>query len=228
MFKIENKLFHFDSSFISSYPSCCFIGMDEVGRGALAGPVIACAFTWRNNFFKSGKKKNLIKLLKDLNDSKQLTRIKRNELFKHLVELGYYALGYSSVLEIEKLNILNATFLAMNRAFNGLVEKYTKQVGVLDEPYLLIDGNKFNPLINCRQLPIVRGDANSSLIASASIIAKVYRDSLMFRLSKVKQFNCFGWNSNVGYGTLVHRKAIRKHGLTPLHRKLFVRKIFSS
>lgn len=201
---------------MKSFPSYSFVGIDEVGRGALAGPVIACAFSWKRKNFKNKNIAN--ELLFKLNDSKQLTKKSRSELYEILITLGYYSLGYASVKEIETLNILNATFLAMKRAFDGLKE-------LVKESYLLIDGNKFNPLINCKQLALVDGDANSSVIAAASIVAKVYRDSLMHKLAKGENYKPFHWGSNVGYGTLVHRKAIKKYGLTPLHRKLFVRKI---
>ncbi|MBI1857650.1 MAG: ribonuclease HII [Candidatus Melainabacteria bacterium] len=200
-----------------------FIGIDEVGRGALAGPVVACAFTWKyKDYLKIGN--TYLRSLSDLNDSKELTRCKRKELFKPLTKVGKYALGYASVLEIEKLNILNATFLAMKRAYEALKSLLNKKDF---NSYVLVDGNKFNPFINCRQLPIIDGDAKSSLIASASIIAKLYRDSLMERLSLSDKFNLYGWHTNVGYGTREHKIAIRQHGITPLHRKLFVRKALS-
>ncbi|MBI2995975.1 MAG: ribonuclease HII [Candidatus Melainabacteria bacterium] len=201
-----------------------FIGIDEVGRGALAGPVIACAFSWKNCKNTFEELHNLKVLLK-LNDSKQLNVKERKKLYKSLIKLGDFSLGYASVLEINKLNILNATFLAMKRAFDGLIKSIENN---FLEPFILIDGNKFNPYINCRQLSIIGGDAKSALIASASIIAKIYRDMLMKKLSKHKKFKLYRWNRNVGYGTLFHRTAIKKHGLTPLHRKLFVRKVLNT
>jgi ribonuclease HII len=217
----QNNLFKFDNYVNNKLNSCYLIGIDEVGRGALAGPVIACAFSW-DYHIKS--KKSLPTLFKKLNDSKQLTRQIREELYVDLIKHGVYAVGYASVLEIEGMNILNATFLAMKRAF----EKFQiKNVSSDIEPYLLIDGNKFNPYINCRQLSIIDGDAKSSVIAAASVIAKVYRDRLMGKISSLDKFKKYGWNRNAGYGTAFHQKAIRKHGLTPLHRKLFVRNIFN-
>ena len=214
----RNKLIQFDNSFYKAFTDYQLIGIDEVGRGALAGPVIACAFLWKDNvdiemYWNTP--------LQNLNDSKQLDKVERKKIYDLLIKLGCFGIGYGSVLEIEKLNILNATFLAMKRAFDELIKKINPPD---KEPYLLIDGNKFNPYINCRQVPIIGGDAKSSLIASASIIAKVHRDALMHKISKSKKFNRFGWRTNVGYGTRSHRDAIRKHGLTPLHRKLFVRK----
>ncbi len=216
-----SKLVKFDNNINSTYKNRILIGIDEVGRGALAGPVIACAFFWKVDLKKIPKLE--CKKLYKLNDSKQLNSKERNELCTYLKKYGNYSLGYASVREIEKLNILNATLLAMKRAYEKLISLPEEISSFL--PYVLIDGNKFNPYINCPQLPIVNGDAKSSVIASASIIAKVYRDELMERISKSKKYKRFGWNKNVGYGTLSHRNAIKENGLTPLHRKLFVRKV---
>ena len=215
-----SKLVKFDNNINSAYKNRILIGIDEVGRGALAGPVIACAFSWKIDIGKTNKSN--YKKLSKLNDSKQLSPKDRNELCKHLKKHGNFSLGYASVQEIEKLNVLNATFLAMKRAY----EKLISLMGEINH-YVLVDGNKFNPYINCPQLPIIEGDAKSSLIAAASIIAKVYRDELMGRISKSKKYKCFGWNKNVGYGTAFHRNAIKENGLTPLHRRLFVRKILA-
>lgn len=217
------KLLDFDADIAKIHKEVCLIGIDEVGRGALAGPVIACAFAWKENILNIPKRYN--KLFSKLNDSKQLTSEERNILFKDLVIYGDFSLGYASVLEIEKHNILQATYLAMRRAFDGFVLQKQEPSKKLS-PYLLVDGNKLNPFINCRQVSIIQGDTKSSLIASASIIAKVYRDMLMHRISKDEKYEHFGWQRNVGYGTASHCRAIKKHGLTPLHRKLFVRKIF--
>ncbi len=216
------KLLDFDKHIIRAYKNYSLIGVDEVGRGALAGPVIACAFSWR---IKLGKVSTHKKLLK-LNDSKQLNAKERTELCLHIKKYGNYSLGHASVQEIEKLNILNATFLAMKRAYEKLLLVLSESVD--SKPYVLIDGNKFNPYINSLQLPVIEGDAKSSVIAASSIVAKVYRDELMSKVSKLKNFESFGWNKNVGYGTAYHRNAIKKNGLTPLHRKLFVRKVLAA
>lgn len=215
------RLVKFDSEIARSKNEYCFVGIDEVGRGALAGPVIACAFSWKESILNLPKEYS--KLFHKLNDSKQLTSKDRDSLFNTLTIYGDYALGHASVLEIEQLNILQATYLAMKRAFDEFLPKRCNK----QSPFLLIDGNKFNPFINCVQIPIIDGDTKSSLIASASIIAKVYRDSLMNRISRDKKYKSFGWYTNVGYGTNAHCKAIKKYGLTPLHRKLFVRKILA-
>ena len=214
-------LLEFDNLLNKSFTGYYFVGIDEVGRGALAGPVIACAFLWKDNV---DVRVYCNTPLQNLNDSKQLDQTERKKIFNQLIKLGNFAIGYGTVIEIEKFNILNATFLAMKRAFDKLVLKINNN-GL--KPYVLVDGNKFNPYINCRQLPVIHGDAKSSVIASASIIAKVYRDTLMHKISKSKKFNKFGWRTNVGYGTPYHRQAIKKNGVTPLHRKLFVRKVLS-
>ena len=218
------KLLEFDNYINSAYKKRILIGIDEVGRGALAGPVIACAFFWKVDF-KKNNKSNYKKLYK-LNDSKQLNSKERNELCEQLKKYGNYSLGYASVQEIDKLNVLNATLLAMKRAYEKLISLLEETSALL--PYVLIDGNKFNPYINCPQLPIIGGDAKSSVIAAASIIAKVYRDELMGKISKSKKYKHFGWNKNVGYGTAFHRSAIKENGVTPLHRKLFVRKVLAA
>lgn len=215
-----SELLDFDKTLLKSYTNCILIGIDEVGRGALAGPVIACAFSWRRGVYAKIRNTYFKDLLK-LNDSKQLTKEEREELYKSLIKLGDYSLGYASVLEIEKVNILNATFLAMKRAYDGLINNFNNNKSTC----VLIDGHKFNPFINSLQLPVIDGDAKSSLIASASIIAKVYRDSLMYKLSRLKQYKKFGWNKNVGYGTNYHMNAIRKNGATPFHRPHFLRKL---
>lgn len=212
-------LVEFDSELSKLYTNHRFVGIDEVGRGALAGPVIACAFSWKSNLLRKTKS-SFPKALYILNDSKQLSRQERQNLYLPLKKSGVFAIGYASVCEIEKLNILNATFLAMKRAYDNL-----QAVLGENEYYVLVDGNKFNPYINCMQLPIVDGDTKSSLIAAASVIAKVYRDNLMQKISLLSKYKKYGWNRNVGYGTKTHINAIEMCGLTPFHRKLFLRKI---
>ncbi len=216
----KNKLIEFDILFSKKHKDYSFIGVDEVGRGSLAGPVVACAFMWKKKISLFGKELDKY-ILEKLNDSKQLKKNEREKLSLLLPAVGYFALGYASVLEIEKLNILNASLLAMRRAFDSLVEKINEKDL---KTFVLIDGNKFNPYINSMQLPLVKGDSISSLIAAASIIAKVYRDDLMNRIGKLKEYKSFDWHKNSGYGTAGHRQAIKKNGVSPLHRKLFVRK----
>lgn len=214
------ELLSFDKEIAKTSKSFYFIGIDEVGRGALAGPVIACAFLWKN-MDRFASNKTFINKMSKLNDSKQLSSREREKLFQQLIKYGEYSLGYGSIKEIEKLNILNATFLAMKRAYESLL---TKLDLTNDKTYVLVDGNKFNPFINCRQLPLIDGDTKSSLIAAASVVAKVYRDEIMQRIARLKNCRVFGWKKNVGYGTYKHRRAIKKHGVTPFHRKKFVEK----
>lgn len=213
------ELIKFDSGLKKSYKDYYLVGIDEVGRGPLAGPVVACAFCWKKNKHPVFKGKSPSSLLK-LNDSKKLTADERDSLYIELEELGVFEIGKASVEEIDELNILNATYLAMKRAFEKLVKKQK-----LKSTYTLIDGNKFNPYINSLQLPVVSGDAKSSVIASASIIAKVTRDEEMQKLGRQKKYKEYDWESNVGYGTKKHLDAIRQHGPTKLHRKLFIRNV---
>ena len=218
------ELTKFDADIKKSYKDYCLIGIDEVGRGSLAGPVLACAFSWKKNNipnFKGAVPNSLIKL----NDSKKLNPLERDSLFIELQELGHYAVGSASVEEIDKLNILQATYLAMRRAYEKLLKKIRIKSSVT---YVLIDGNKFNPYINSMQLPIIGGDAKSSVIASASIIAKVTRDEEMKKIGKQKKYKNYDWENNVGYGAPNHLKAIRENGTTSLHRRLFVRKVLAS
>ncbi len=223
VFGKKNKLIDFDVLLANKHKGYSFIGIDEVGRGSLAGPVIACAFMWKENI-NSFKKTADNYILKKLNDSKQLTREERERLYSPLVKAGNFALGYASVIEIEKLNILNASLLAMKRAYDLLLKKLNS---ANLKTFVLIDGNKFNPYIDSMQLPIVKGDATSSIIAGASVIAKVYRDHLMNKISSIKEFKHFAWQKNSGYGTAFHLSAIKKNGISLLHRKLFVRKVMS-
>ncbi|MCX6290296.1 MAG: ribonuclease HII [Bacteroidetes bacterium] len=175
-------------------------GCDEAGRGCLAGPVFAAAVILPRSF------KNKL-----LNDSKQLSESQRN-LLRPLIEKEAIAWAVASVTheEIDEINILNASFLAMHRALDQL--KKTPQL-------LLIDGNRFKKYKTIPHQCIVEGDAKYASIAAASVLAKTYRDEHMMLLHE--QFPLYSWNSNKGYGTKKHRSAIIEHGITPLHRKTF-------
>lgn len=177
-------------------------GIDEVGRGPLAGPVVACAAI-------IDRLRMPKKILREVNDSKKLTREKREYLFKHLQEYSHFSVAECSVEEIDTINILQASLLAMKKAFEGLP---TAPV------MALVDGNKA-PKISCRVQTIVEGDAKSLSIAAASIIAKHYRDELMRKFAE--EFPHYGWHENAGYGTPAHIKAIEIHGITRLHRRSF-------
>jgi ribonuclease HII len=175
-------------------------GCDEAGRGCLAGPVVAAAVILPKNFSHPW-----------LNDSKQLSESKRDFL-RPIIELEAisWAIGIVTNEEIDQINILNASFLAMHRAI--------QQLNSIPE-HLLIDGNRFKKYPNIPHTCIVKGDGKYLSIAAASILAKTYRDDFM--LNAHQQYPQFGWDKNKGYPTKTHRSAIKETGLTPLHRKSF-------
>jgi len=175
-------------------------GCDEAGRGCLAGPVVAAAVILTPGFEHPL-----------LNDSKQLSEKVRNELriFIETQALAW-AVAMASPEEIDEINILNASFLAMNRAI-GLL-KTTPQ-------HLLVDGNRFRNQTGIPFTCVIKGDAKILSVAAASVLAKTHRDELM--LSYHREFPQYGWNKNKGYPTEFHRKAILTHGISPLHRKTF-------
>lgn len=175
-------------------------GCDEAGRGCLAGPVVAAAVILPKDFSDPL-----------LNDSKQLTEKQRFGL-RNMIEQEAlaYAVAEVSNLEIDKINILNASFLAMNQA--------VEQLSIIPE-LLLIDGNRFRTKGSIPYECIIKGDGKYFSIAAASILAKTYRDELM--LEKSKEYPGYSWETNMGYPTIAHRKAIRELGVTPLHRMSF-------
>jgi len=180
-------------------------GVDEAGRGPLAGPVVAAAVVFCKNTF-----------IKDVNDSKQLTENQREKLFDKII---IKALSYSvSIIDhnvIDEVNILNATMLAMKKAVDGLN---------IQPDLVLVDGNrKFQSEIPV--IPIVKGDAKSFSIAAASILAKVTRDRLMKNLAI--QYPVYLWEQNKGYPTKQHREIIKMVGPSPLHRKTFLKNILT-
>ena len=175
-------------------------GCDEAGRGCLAGPVVAAAVILPENF------KNKI-----LNDSKKLSQKKREDLRLIIKESCIaYSIGIASVEEIERINILNASFLAMHRAINKLDKK---------AELLLIDGNQFSAHPSINHKCIIKGDSKFMSIAAASILAKTYRDDLMIELDK--HFPNYFWKDNKGYPTKKHRNTIKRLGITKHHRKSF-------
>ena len=174
-------------------------GVDEVGRGSLIGPVYAAAVILNKSINK--------KLLKD---SKTLTKTKREILAKYIKKNSIWAIGKASVKEIEKINILHASLLAMKRAIKKLKKKPT---------LVLIDGNKLPDMKNYNLKPIIKGDQKICSISAASIIAKVTRDKIISTLSK--KFKGYNWGKNCGYGTKEHLKAIKNLGITIHHRKNF-------
>ena len=187
------KLIAFENNF-----SLPIAGIDEVGRGPLAGPVIAAAVILDRKNIPEG-----------INDSKKIPKAKRILLAEKIKENSIYAYGAASEIEIDEINILQASLLAMKRASDGLsvVPKTT-----------LIDGN-FKPDIKNNTISIIKGDSKSISIAAASILAKVYRDEIMLKYSK--QFPEYGFQTNSGYGTKEHLSALKNFGITPIHRKSF-------
>ena len=191
-----------------SFPSTA-AGCDEAGRGALAGPVVAAAVVLPATYS-----------LPSLTDSKKLTPKMREILAPAIKRQALaWGVGMATVAEIEEQNILQATFLAMHRA----IQKVIAQGKHPD--LLLIDGNRFNPFPHIPHHCVVQGDATFASIAAASILAKNERDRQMHALAK--QYHRYGWQTNVGYPTRTHREAIRKHGLTPHHRKTFAEKFLT-
>ena len=174
-------------------------GIDEVGRGCLAGPVVAAAIIL-----------NFDQIPEGINDSKIISKIKRekiaNNIKKYAVDIS---IGEATNQEIDEINILNASLLAMKRAFESLKEK---------TELALIDGIH-SPNINCKTKSIIKGDTKSLSIAAASIIAKVHRDSLMHGLGLI--YPKYNFKKNVGYGTKEHYKIIKSYGITNYHRKSF-------
>ena len=174
-------------------------GVDEVGRGSLIGPVFAAAVILDRNINR--------KLLKD---SKSLSKAKREVLAKYIKKNSIWSVGKASTIEIEKLNILNASLLAMKRA----VKKLKKKPSIT-----LVDGNKLPQIKNYKLKNIIKGDEKIPSISAASIIAKVTRDRIINNLGK--KFKGYYWEKNCGYGTRQHLKAIKRLGITIHHRKKF-------
>ena len=183
----------------------CVAGVDEAGRGPLAGPVVAAAAVIDRDRAKR-------KLLKLIDDSKKLSHEAREDAYEAMVESGVvqFAVAEASVEEIDRINILQATFLAMRRAVQALAAPPV---------VLLIDGNRTPPQLPCRAETIVGGDAHSYSIAAASIVAKVTRDRQMSALAAA--FPGYGWETNRGYGGAQHLKALETLGPTPHHRMSF-------
>ncbi|MBP3654066.1 MAG: ribonuclease HII [Oscillospiraceae bacterium] len=195
LWEIENELYDGGLHLIC--------GVDEAGRGPLAGPVCAAACILPRGLEIEG-----------LNDSKKLTEKRREALYDVICEKAItYGIAFASVEEIEELNILGATYLAMNRAI--------AQLSVVPE-LALIDGNR-NEKIEVPSQAVVKGDSRCADIAAASILAKVTRDRYMLEMSK--QYPEYGFEKHKGYGTKAHYEAIRNHGVTPIHRPSFLKKM---
>ena len=186
--------------------SAVIVGVDEVGRGPLAGPVTAAAVF-------VDRQKITLDLSTKIDDSKKIPKKKRAIISKQIEGMAMIGMGWASSGEIDQLNILEATMIAMKRAVLSL----RKQI-ILDPDYILIDGNKV-PSFDFPSKAIVRGDEKSLSIAAASIVAKSKRDAFMTSLSKL--YPCYGWEKNAGYGTREHLAAIERKGITAYHRRSF-------
>ena len=175
-------------------------GCDEAGRGCLAGSVYAAAVILPKDYRNDA-----------LNDSKRLSASRRYKLREEIMrDAVAWAVGVVTPSEIDEINILNASILAMHRAVD--------QLSVRPQA-LIIDGNRFRPYQDLQYTTIVKGDGKYQSIAAASILAKTFRDDYMKELHE--QYHFYGWNRNAGYHTREHREAIREHGITPYHRKTF-------
>ena len=182
------------------------IGIDEVGRGAFCGPVVSCSILLSTDILK-------YKLVNEINDSKKLSEEKRVVLANFIKRNSIYSIGKADNVEIDELNILEATNLSIKRSFSKFK---------LFNNLIKIDGNK-TFFLNERTSFIKKGDQKSVSIAAASIIAKTWRDKLMSHYSK--QYPLYKWDKNKGYGTLEHRNAIKKYGITKIHRRSFLRNL---
>tara|TARA_B100000959_G_scaffold285184_1_gene359123 strand:- start:1882 stop:2457 length:576 start_codon:yes stop_codon:yes gene_type:complete len=175
-------------------------GCDEVGRGCIAGPVVAAAVILPTEYFNNS-----------IIDSKKLSPKKREEVGKEIIGNAIaWSVSEVSNNTIDKINILNASILAMHRAVDKLKVR---------PEFIIVDGNKFKPYKNVKHECIIKGDNKFQNIAAASILAKNYRDDLMKNLSQ--KFDKYSWESNFGYPTKKHRDSIKKHGVTDYHRKSF-------
>jgi len=195
----RDPLWEFDSGLLPEFPVVC--GVDEAGRGPLAGNVVAACV-----ILDFGAKP-----IRGLNDSKKLSEPVREELYAEIRARAFaYGVGESSPEEIDRFNILRASLLAMRRALEAMG---------IPPGLVLVDGNQRIPDIRWAQRTVVKGDGLSASIAAASILAKVTRDRRMVEMHAA--YPDYGFDAHKGYGTLMHREAIRKHGLTPIHRRTF-------
>ncbi len=194
-------LYEFDKELFKTYGTIC--GVDEAGRGPLAGDVFAAAVV-----FDEGT------VIEGINDSKKLTEKKREQLFDEITKKAKaYCIATATVREIEEINILNAAMLAMKRAVEGLG---------LTPDLAVIDGNK-TPNLQCPARAVIKGDATSQSIAAASILAKVARDRYMLELAQKYPQYCF--EKHKGYGTKLHYQALKEHGISEVHRPSFLKNL---
>lgn len=208
------KLLFFDKQYNTKY----ILGVDEAGRGPGAGDVFAACVCF------DLENVELVQSLKKLNDSKKLSSNVRDELYKIIISNSIYSINQSSVYEIDKFNILNATFLAMEKSVKNVVLQLDVQNN--NDVLVLVDGNKKIKNLDLNMHTVVKGDGKSASIAAASILAKVSRDNYMIKLDE--QFPNYNWKKNKGYLTKEHLNAIDKYGMVKYHRKSFLKKHFES
>ena len=199
---LHKELFDFDSELRKTFPVIC--GVDEAGRGPLAGDVYAAAVILDDGT-----------LIDHLNDSKKLSEKRREELFDVIKDKAKaYSIATASVEEIDRINILNAAMLAMKRAVEGL--------GVKPD-LALIDGNRL-PELSCEMHYVIKGDATSASIAAASVLAKVARDRYMREIAE--KYPQYAFEQHKGYGTKLHYEMLEKYGISDVHRKTFLKKLY--
>lgn len=198
---IDMTLHEFDNEIRNRFPVIC--GIDEAGRGPLAGDVYAAAVVFAPDTVIEG-----------INDSKKLSEKKREKLFGEICEKALaYCIATASVEEIEQMNILNAAMLAMKRAYEGLGVKCD---------LAMIDGNK-SPNVSVRTFTVIKGDATSQSIAAASILAKVARDRYMLELDK--KYPQYQFSKHKGYGTKLHHQLLKEYGISEVHRPSFLKNL---
>lgn len=201
---LHKELFDFDSEIRRDHPIIC--GVDEAGRGPLAGDVYAAAVV-----FSEGVE------IEYLNDSKKISEKRREQLYDVIVEKAdAYCVATASVEEIDSMNILQATMLAMKRAVEGL--------GIAPD-IALVDGNKL-PDLGCEARYVIKGDATSASISAASVLAKVSRDRYMKQIAE--KYPQYAFEKHKGYGTKLHYEMLEKYGVSDVHRKTFLRKFYDN
>ncbi len=204
MKKDENKNWLLYEQTAEAEGFTCVCGVDEAGRGPLAGPVFAAAVIMPPGLVIEG-----------VNDSKKLSEKKRAQLFEQIQEKALaYGIAAVSESEIDSINILQATYLAMERAVAEMD---------ITPDIIFVDGNRLPPHLPCEARTLIKGDSLSHSIACASILAKVARDNYMLRLDG--QYPQYGFAKHKGYGTAAHVEALREHGISPVHRRSFLKKI---
>lgn len=195
-----------------SHPNHILIGVDEAGRGPLAGPVVAAACAMRSDVDPTNPLWDLVR------DSKKLSENQREKVYDFIFSSYYVGIGETSPETIDRINILQATFLAMKSAISNLT-RTLEQESDSEQYLLMIDGSHTIPNISHTQKPYTKGDSRIKSIAAASIIAKVTRDRKMKEYDAL--FPQYGFGAHKGYGTKVHMDALQEHGVTPIHRKSF-------